>query len=146
MESVAQNEADELDGANVCVGGAHIFSLYSRTETQYGLGAARTKYYPSNSAGRLLEDFFSGNPPTHFDPHRQIAGLSANHMIQFARVIGLEVSLATFGMLGDLLLKINPKVDRSGGGGEGLSFQSPFQSKAGSTVAETGLLIFFLFR
>ena len=57
-------------------------------------------------------------------------------MILFARAIGLEVSLATFGMLEDLLLKINSKVGGGGGGSESGCLQSPFPSKAGSTVAE----------
>ena len=48
----------------------------------------------------------------------------------------MEVSSATFGMVEDLLLKINSKVGRSGGEGEGWSLQSPFWSKAGSTVAD----------
>ena len=51
-------------------------------------------------------------------------------MIQFARVIGLEVSLDTFGTLEDLLLKIKSKVGRCGAGGERVSFQSLFPNKA----------------
>ena len=45
-------------------------------------------------------------------------------MIQFARVIRLEVFLAMFGMLEDLLMKINSNVGRGGGGGEYVSLFS----------------------
>ena len=85
----------------------------------------------------MLEDCFGGNPSTHIDPHQQITGLNDNLMMQFARAIGLDVFLATFGLLEDLMLKINPKVGRGVGGGEGVSLQSRFPSKAGSTVAES---------
>ena len=42
-----------------------------------------------------------------FTPHQQITGLNADQMIQFARAVGLDVSLATFGLLEDLLLQIS---------------------------------------
>ena len=41
-------------------------------------------------------------------------------MIQFVRAVGLEVSLASFGMLEDLLLKTN-LIGRGGGGGKASS-------------------------
>ena len=56
--------------------------------------AVRTKYYPSQSAKSSLEDFFEHNPPTHLDATHQTASFSADQMIQFARAVGLEVSLA----------------------------------------------------
>ena len=58
-------------------------------------------------------------------------------MVQFARAVRLEVSLATFGMLEDLLLRISPKTrqpDKSDNEG---SAQSHFPSKTGSTLAES---------
>ena len=56
-------------------------------------------------------------------------------MIHFARPIGLELSLATFGMLKDVLLKIGGKTGRNiGDKGSG---QSPSLSRAGSTVIES---------
>ena len=69
--------------------------------------AVRTKYCPSQSAKDLLKDFFEHNPPTHLDATHQTTSFSADQMIQFARAVGLEVSLASFGMLEDLLLKTN---------------------------------------
>ena len=56
-------------------------------------------------------------------------------MIQFARVIGLEVSLATFGMLEDVLLKIGKKNGRNVG--EKGSGRSVSLSRSGSTVMES---------
>ena len=61
--------------------------------------------------------------------------MSAYQMIQLARVVGLEVSLATFGMLEDVLLKIGEK--RRKGGGDRGSGQSPLFSRTGSTNLES---------
>ena len=71
----------------------------SKATVRPGLGAGRSKYYQSESAGTLLKECFADNPPVQLDPHQQLTGMSSDQMIQFARPIGLEVSLATFGML-----------------------------------------------
>ena len=97
--------------------------------------AVRTKYYPSQSAKSLLKDFFEHNPPTHLDAAHQTTTLSADQMIQFARAVGLEVSLASFGILEDLLLKANP-IGRCGGGGRESS-KSAFSSCAGTSVGDS---------
>ena len=77
------------------------------------MGARRSKYYPSESARALLKGCFADNPPVQLDPHQQLTGMSWDQMIQFARAIGLEVSLATFGMLEDVFLKIGKKTGRN---------------------------------
>ena len=69
-----KKEADEPIGASVRVGSAEGFSLHFRTEAQPGFGTGQLKYYPSDWARTLLEDYFSGNPPNHFDPHQTITG------------------------------------------------------------------------
>ena len=97
--------------------------------------AKRTKYYPSQSAKSFLEDFFELNPPTHLDATHQTTSFSADQMIQFARAVGLEVSLASFGMLEDLLLKAN-LIGRRGGGGKASS-KSTFSSCAGTSVGDS---------
>ena len=56
-------------------------------------------------------------------------------MIQFARAIGLEFSLATFGLLEDVLLKIGGKTGRNIG--ERGSGQSASLGRSGSTVMES---------
>ena len=56
-------------------------------------------------------------------------------MIQFARAVGFEVSLATFGMLEDVLVKIGGKAGRNVGGKS--SGQSGSISRTGSTVVES---------
>ena len=56
-------------------------------------------------------------------------------MIQFARAIGLEVSLATFGMLEDVFLKIGRKTGRNVG--EKGSGRPVSLSRSGSTVIES---------
>ena len=86
---------------------------------------------------------FCGNPTAQIDPHQQITGLGADQMIQFVRVIGLEVFLATFGMLEDLLMKTISKNGRTGGASENISMQSPFLSRAVSTIAESVAPRFF---
>ena len=83
---------------------------------------------PEQLCQGVAERCFAGSPSTINDPHQQITGLYADQMIQFGRVIRLEVSSATFGMLQDLSLMIISKIGRSGVGGEGVSFQSPFRS------------------
>ena len=42
--------------------------------------AARTKYYPSQSAKSLLKDFFEHNPPTHLDATHHTTSFSADQM------------------------------------------------------------------
>ena len=43
------------------------------------------------------------NPPTHLDPSHPTTSFSPDQLIQFARAVGLEVSLASYSMLEDLL-------------------------------------------
>ena len=102
---------------------------------QPGLGAGRSKYYPSESARTLLKECFADNPPVQLDPHQQLTGMSSHQVIQFARAVGLEVSLATFGMLEDVLLKIGGKTGRNFG--EKGSEQSASRNRSGSTVMES---------
>ena len=61
--------------------------------------------------------------------------MSSDQKIHFARAIGLEVSLATFGMLEDVLLKIGGMTERNAG--DKGSGQCPSFSRAGSTVMES---------
>ena len=56
-------------------------------------------------------------------------------MIQVARAVGLEVSLASFGMLEDLLLKTN-LIGRDRGGGKASS-RSVFSSRTGTSVDDS---------
>ena len=107
----------------------------SGATVQPGLGAGRSKYYPSESARILLKECFAANPPVQLDPHQQLTGMRSDQMIQFARAIGLEVSLATFGMLEDVLLKIGGKIGKSIG--ERGSGQSASLGRSGSAVVES---------
>ena len=102
---------------------------------QCGMGAGRSKYYSNESARTLLRECFADNPPVQLDPHQQLTGMSSNQMSQFARAVGLEVSLATFGMLEDVLVKTGGKAGRNVG--EKSSGQSGSFSRAGSTVMES---------
>ena len=65
----------------------------------------RTKYYSSQLAKILLKDCFKLNPPTHLDASHPTTSLNADQMIHFPRVVGLKVSLASYSMHEDLLLK-----------------------------------------
>ena len=77
------------------------------------------------------------NPPAHLDPSHPTTSFSADQMIQFARAVGLEVSLASYSMLEDLLLKA--------GGGSGAHpmtsrcpvGRSPFPSVAGLSMGDS---------
>jgi len=99
------------------------------------LGIGRSEYYPSESARTLLKECFAERPPVQLNPHQGLTGMSSSHMIQFARAIGLEISLATFGMLEDVFLKTGGKTGRNVG--EKGSGQSPSFRRAGSTVIES---------
>ena len=82
-----------------------------------------------------MKECFADNPPLQLDPHQQLTGMSSAQMIQFARAIGLEVSLATFGMLEDVLLKIGRTAGRNVG--EEGSGKSVSLSRSGSTIMES---------
>ena len=77
------------------------------------------------------------NPPTHLDPSHPTTSFSADQMIQFARSVGLEVSLASYSMLEDLLLKarggsgVHPMASRYTAG------RSPIPSVAGSSMGDS---------
>ena len=140
MEAIAKKRADERDGGlfeltfgggMVCVPGVESIVEEER------VGTEKSKYYPSQSAKSLLKDFFELNPPTHLDPSHPTTSFSADQMIQFARAVGLEVSLASYGMLEDLLLKA-----RVGGGVQPVGSRhsvgkSPFPSVAGSSWGDS---------
>ena len=77
------------------------------------------------------------NPPTHIDPSHTTTSFSADQLIQFARAVGLEVSLASYSMFEDLLLKarggsrVHPVTSRYP------AAQSPFPSVAGSSMGDS---------
>ena len=97
--------------------------------------AVRTKYYPSQSGKSFLKDFFEHILPTRLDATQQATSFSEDQMIQFARAVGSEVSLASFGLLENLLSKAN-LICRGGGGGKG-SRRSTFSSPAGTSVRDS---------
>ena len=135
LESIARRRVGDLSGGRVCGTAESDLPGFSGATVQPGLGAGRSKYYPGESARTLLKECFAENPPVQLDPHQQLTGLSSDQMIQFARAIGLEVSLAAFGLLEDVLLKIGGKTGRNVG--EKGSGQSASLSRSGSTVMES---------
>ena len=135
LESIARRRVGSLSGGRVFEAAESDLPGVSRATLQPGLSAGRSKYYPSESARTLLKDCFADDPPVRLDPHQQLTGMSSDQMIQFARAIGLEVSLATFGMLEDVLLKIGGKTERNVG--EKGSGQSVSLSRSGFTVMES---------
>ena len=132
LESIARRRVGSLSGGRVFEIAEPDLPTVSGATVRPGLGVGRSKYYPSESARTLLKECFADNPPMQLDPHQQVTGMSSDQMIQFARAVGLEVSLATFGLLEDVLLKIGGKSGRSvgekGGG------QSASLGRSGSTV------------
>ena len=135
LESIARRRVIDLSGGRVCETTESDLPGFSGATVQLGLGAGRSKYYPSESARTLLEGCFADNPPVQLDPHQQLTGMSSDQMIQFARAIGLEVFSATFGMLEDVLSKIGRKTGRNvGEKGKGKSVSL---SRSGSTVMES---------
>ena len=134
LEPIARRRVGDLSGGRVCETAESDLPGFSGATVQLGLGAGRSKYYPSESARTLLKGCFADNPPVQLDHRQQLTGMSSDQMIQFARAIGLEISLATFGMLEDVLLKIGRKTGRNVG--EKGSGRSVSLSRSGSTVME----------
>ena len=135
LESIARRRVGNLSGGRVFEVAESDLPAVSGATVQPGLGAGRSKYYPSESARTLLKECFADNPPVQLDPRQQVTGMSSDQMIQFARAVGLEVSLVTFGMLEDVLLKIGGKTGRNVG--EKGSEPSASRSRSGSTVMES---------
>ena len=147
--SIGKSTCDRYTVIGVSDAGQSFPSSSRLDDTEYGtselesiarrrvdnLGAGRSKYYPSESARTLLKECFADNPPVQLDPHQQLTGMSSDQMIQFARAVGLEVSLATFGMLEDVLLKIGGKTGRNVG--ERGSGPSVSLSRPGSFVMDS---------
>ena len=104
---------------------------------QEAIPKERTKYYPSQSANILMKNFFERNPTTHLDSSHPTTSFNADQMIQFARAIGLQVSLASYSKLEDLLLKARggsaayPVTSRY------LARKSPFPCVAGSSMGDS---------
>ena len=135
LESITRRRVGDVSEQRVCEAAELDLPGSSGDTVQPGLGAGRSKYYPSKSARTLLKECFADNPPVQLDPHQQLTGMSSDQMIQFARAIGLEVSLATYGMLEDVLLKIGGKTGRSVG--ERDSGQSASLGRLGSSAVES---------
>ena len=135
LESIARRRVGNLGGGRFFEAVESNLPAVSGASVQPGLGGGRSKYYPSESARTLLKECFADNPPVQLDPHQQLTGLSSDQMIQFARAVGLEVSLATFGMLEDVLFKIGGKPGRNVG--ERGSGRSVSRSGSRSTVVDS---------
>ena len=114
LEGIARRQTGELFlGTRMGDEGEGMVRV-PRVDKKFAQEAAlkeRTRNYPSQSARCLLKDCFEMNPLTHLDPNHSTTTLSADRMIQFARAVGLEVSLASYSMLEDLLLKAKGAVE-----------------------------------
>ena len=85
----------------------------------------------------MLKDSFELNPPTHLDPSHPSTSCRADQMIQFARAVGLEVSLASYGMPEDLLLKARVVGGDQTVGSRHSVGRSPFPSVAVSSWGDS---------
>ena len=106
QESNVRRRVDDVSEKRVHEAAGISLPCSSGTREQYGVGTGCSKYYPSDFAQTLLKECFADNPPVQFDPHQHLTGISSDQMIQFAGAIGLEASLANFGLLENVLLKI----------------------------------------
>ena len=108
LEDNARRQVDERFLGTRMGDEGEVMVRIPRVDEMFGQEAAlkeRTKYHPSQSAKSLLKGFFELNPPMHLDPSQPTTSFGADQMIQFARAVGLQVSLASYSMLEDLLLK-----------------------------------------
>ena len=74
------------------------------------------------------------NPPTHLDASHPTTSFSADQMIQFARAVGLEESLASYKMLEHLLLKT-----RGGSAAHPVTSRYPAGRSPFASVAESSM-------
>ena len=65
----------------------------------------RRKFHPSQTAKASLKNSFAVNPPNVLELAQTTSSLTSNQMIPFALLLGVEVTLAAFGLLGDLLAR-----------------------------------------
>ena len=140
VEGIARRQADEMFVGTRMGNEGEGMVRVPPVDEMFGQEAAskeRTRYYPSQSAKSLLKDCFEMNLPTHLDASHPTTSFSGDQMIQFARAFGLVVSLASYSMLEDLLLKarggsrVHPVTSCYPAG------QSPFPSVAGSSMGES---------
>ena len=98
LEGIARRQADEKFVAPRRMGDEGVGTVgIPPVDEIFGQEVApkkKTRYYPSQSAKSLLKECFEMNPPTHLDPSHPTTSFSADQIIQFARAVGLEVSLA----------------------------------------------------
>ena len=140
LEEIAKKRADEQDRGLFGLSSGDGMVRVPQVESIDGegrVGAERIRYYPSQSAKSLLKDFFELNPPTHLDPSHQTTSFSADQMIQFARAVRLEVSLASYGMLEDMLVKARVGGGVQPAGSRHSIGRSPFPSVAGSSWGDS---------
>ena len=136
LEAIAKGRAEERDGGLYQLSSGDGVVRVPQVESiveQERVGGEKSRYYPSQSANSLLRDLFELNPPTHLDPSHTTTSSSADQMIQFARAVGLEVSLPSYGMLEDWSLTA-----RVGGGDQPVGSRhsigrSPLASVVGSS-------------
>ena len=140
LEGIVQRQADGRFACAQMGGEGEVMLRIPPVDEIIGQGATpeeRTRYYPSQSAKSLLKDCFEINPPTHLEPSHATTSFSADQMVEFARAVGLEVSLASYSMLEDLLLKA-----RGGSGAHPMTSRypagrSPFPSVAGTSMGDS---------
>ena len=78
LESIARRRVGNVSERRVCeAAGLDLPGSFGAT-VQPGLGAGRSKYYPSESARTLLKECFADNPPVQLDPHQQLTGMSSD--------------------------------------------------------------------
>ena len=140
LESIARRQADERFVGTRMGDEGEGMVRFPRVNEMFWQEAAlkeRTTYYPSQSAKSSLKDCLELNPPTHLDPSHPTTSFIADQMIQFARAVELEMSLASYSMLEDLLLKA-----RGGSGAHPVTSRYPagrslFPSIAGSSLGDS---------
>ena len=108
LEGIAQRQADgSFVDSRMCGEGEGMVRILPVEEMflQEVTAKQRTRFYPSQLAKSLLKESFELNPPTHLDRGHATTSFSADQMTQFAWAVGLKVSLASYSMLEDPLLK-----------------------------------------
>ena len=137
LEGFARQQIDErVVGFREDVEGESMMRLLPADELlgQKDVRKEMARYYLSQSAKSMLKQYSELNPANHADANHPTTNFSAYQMIYFAHTVGLGLSLASYSMLEDLLMKA-----RVGNVGQNVTLRYPTEksSVAGSTMRDS---------
>ena len=99
LEAIAKKRADDgAGGLHKSLAGDGMVRVppVDSIAEQEGVSRVKDRNYPSQSAKSLVKHIFQFNRPNYLDLSQPTTSFGADQMIQFARAVGLEGSLASY--------------------------------------------------